>query len=154
MDTKRVQFRLKGHATKEKLDVSKRSRYIRLPYLTSQNIKNAWTVATEYSRNSTIHGLSYLTEKRRHWSERCFWLLTWTALVVACCCTIIASYHDWQSSPVVLITVDEEPAHVFQSPFPAVTICPENRFYDLDLIEMNRIFKCNAVKGCFNDDEE
>lgn len=105
-------------------------------------------MVTEYSRNSTIHGLSYLSETRRHWSERACWLFTWLGLFLACLWAIVIAYQEWQSSPVVLINVDETPAHVWQVPFPAVTICPDHKFRDLNMTNINSIFDCLVKQNC------
>jgi hypothetical protein len=29
----------------------------------------------DFTNNSTVHGVKYLGEKKRHWSERAFWVL-------------------------------------------------------------------------------
>ena len=36
----------------------------------------AWALFSEYSENSTLHGVKYLGEKKLHWSERFFWIIT------------------------------------------------------------------------------
>jgi len=30
----------------------------------------------DFCNNSTVHGVKYLGEKQRHWSERAFWVIT------------------------------------------------------------------------------
>ena len=36
----------------------------------------AWALFSEYSEKSTLHGVKYLGEKKIHWAERIFWILT------------------------------------------------------------------------------
>lgn len=35
------------------------------------NFQAAWALITEFCANSTVHGVRYFTEAKRHWSERC-----------------------------------------------------------------------------------
>jgi hypothetical protein len=34
----------------------------------------AWGMWEDFTNNSTVHGVKYLGEKKRHWSERAFWV--------------------------------------------------------------------------------
>jgi hypothetical protein len=34
-----------------------------------------WGMFEDFTNNSTVHGVKYLGEKKRHWSERAFWVL-------------------------------------------------------------------------------
>lgn len=33
-----------------------------------------WGMWEDFTNNSTVHGVKYLGEKKRHWSERAFWV--------------------------------------------------------------------------------
>ena len=45
----------------------------------------AWALFSEYSENSTLHGVKYLGEKKIHWAERIFWVITFIISGIGCC---------------------------------------------------------------------
>lgn len=112
----------------------------------------------EFCANSSIHGVRYFTERKRHWSERYhsknklnptkshfnfslenyrrFWWIVAFILSVCLCGTSINNiWMKWHDSPVAMTFSDHEiPISVI--PFPTVTICPETKASknQLDLI--------------------
>lgn len=50
-------------------------------YESKKNIKYGkplaalWGMWEDFTNNSTVHGVKYLGEKKRHWSERSFWVI-------------------------------------------------------------------------------
>lgn len=85
-----------------------------------------WELFSDYSNGSTIHGLRYLGEKRRHWSERIWWAVACLLSLVICGHLIQATWQKWDQFP-VLVTFAEKSTHINQIPFPAVTICPSTK---------------------------
>lgn len=83
-------------------------------------------ILTDFSDNSTVHGVKYLGEKQRHWSERAFWILAFLISVLGCSIMIQKIYNKWQHSPVI-VSLAEKPTPVWYIPFPAVTVCPETK---------------------------
>ena len=78
----------------------------------------------ECTSNSTVHGVKYLGERRRHWSERAFWIIAFIVSITGCSFLIIRMYNKWQQSAVITSYVDTS---VWKIPFPAITICPETK---------------------------
>lgn len=86
----------------------------------------AWSMFADFCNNSTVHGVKYLGEKQRHWSERAFWVMAFIISVTGCTIMIVKIYDKWQYTPVI-VSFAEKSTPVWQIPFPAVTICPETK---------------------------
>jgi amiloride-sensitive sodium channel len=69
-----------------------------------------------------VHGVKYLGEKKRHWSERAFWLVAFIIAVFGCQSLITKIYIKWQQTPVI-VSFSEKSTPIWSIPFPAVTIC-------------------------------
>ncbi|XP_037032179.1 pickpocket protein 28-like [Bradysia coprophila] len=80
----------------------------------------------EYCGSSTVHGVRYFTEKRRHWIERVWWILAFALALLYCGYSIRKVYIKWDESPVI-VAFAEKSTPVWKIPFPAVTICPETK---------------------------
>jgi acid-sensing ion channel, other len=99
---------------------------------TKRNIKYggpltaAWGLFSDFANNSTVHGVKYLGERRRHWAERFFWIVAFFISVVGCSILIHKLYVKWETSPVI-VSFAEKSTPVWEIPFPAVTICPETK---------------------------
>lgn len=80
----------------------------------------------DFSNNSSVHGVKYLGERRRHWIERGFWIVAFLISVIGCTVMIFKLFIKWQLSPVI-VSFAEKSTPVWEIPFPAVTICPETK---------------------------
>ncbi|KAG4070461.1 hypothetical protein HA402_005693 [Bradysia odoriphaga] len=80
----------------------------------------------EYCGSSTVHGVKYFTEKRRHWVERVWWILAFTLALFYCGYTIRKVYIKWDESPVI-VAFAEKSTPCYNLRLPAVTICPETK---------------------------
>lgn len=80
----------------------------------------------EYGLNSTIHGIRYMCDRKRHWLERLFWIVAFALSVFGCGRLIVNLINKWEQSPVI-VSLSERSTPVWQIPFPAVTICPESK---------------------------
>ncbi|XP_037040054.1 pickpocket protein 28-like [Bradysia coprophila] len=80
----------------------------------------------EYCANSSIHGVKYLGEKKRHWIERCWWIIGFAISFICCGGLIYKIFNKWNVSSVI-VSFAEEPTPVWHIPFPAVTICPTTK---------------------------
>ncbi|XP_059047782.1 pickpocket protein 28-like [Achroia grisella] len=78
----------------------------------------------DYAKNTTLHGLRYVTQKGLSIAEKLFWLLTFTLSVALCFYLISNVWMKWQSSPVI-VSFSEKFVPVEMVPFPSVTICPD-----------------------------
>lgn len=77
----------------------------------------------EFSSSTTVHGVNYFGDRKRHWVERVFWIIVFVVSMSACIFTVQKTYAKWQSSPII-VTQDEKLTDIYEIPFPAVTICP------------------------------
>ncbi|XP_026472958.1 pickpocket protein 28 isoform X2 [Ctenocephalides felis] len=80
----------------------------------------------EFCANTSIHGVKYLGERRRSTTERLWWIIVFIASLSMCGILIMKVWHKWDSSPVI-VSFAEKTTPVWQVPFPAVTICSENK---------------------------
>lgn len=83
-----------------------------------------WELFSDYSEISTIHGVRYMGEKKRHWSERLWWFLAVMTSIVICTILVYQTWLKWQNTPVI-VTFSEESTPVYEIPFPTVTICTD-----------------------------
>lgn len=106
-------------------------------------------VLKDFCSNTSIHGIRYFAERKRHWSERstnagvlfkitisilflCIHRVFWVAFVILsiyfCSLSIQDVLMEWNENPVTL-SLTEKPSPVSAIPFPAVTICASNKLH-------------------------
>ena len=78
-----------------------------------------------YFQDTSLHGLKYIEEPNRHWTERIFWFIAVLAAVAIAIYFISGVFIKWHKSP-VLVSFDSEQKWINEIPFPAVTICNMN----------------------------
>lgn len=83
-----------------------------------------WELFSDYSEISTIHGVRYMGEKKRHWTERLWWTVSVISSIVVCSILVYQTFVKWQNTPVI-VTFSEESTPVYEIPFPTVTICTD-----------------------------
>lgn len=81
-------------------------------------------VFSDYSQRSTIHGVRYLGEKRRHWTERIWWFISFGISLVVSSQLIYQIYWRFVYAP-VMISFADETTPISSIPFPTVTICSD-----------------------------
>lgn len=86
------------------------------------SIREIENVFTEYSRTSTIHGVRYLCDKRRHWSERIWWIISVSTSICMCAGFLFGTWIKWNDVPLI-ITFADEATPISSIPFPTITIC-------------------------------
>jgi len=92
----------------------------------SQKITLPFEFMDDYSKETTIHGVKYFSERERHWSEKLFWLAIFVVSIVCCVKNVMQIYEKRQTRP-VMISFAKSLSPTFEIPFPAVTICPETK---------------------------
>lgn len=98
----------------------------------------------EFCFNSTIHGIKYMGDRKRHWVERVWWLLAFILSIAGCSRLIVHIWQRWDRSPVI-VSFAEKPTPIWQIPFPAITICPETKT-QADLFNYTEMFHLiNAI---------
>lgn len=111
----KVRRRTLGNVARRVVRIRRQSRY-------GRPIQAVWKVFSEYSETSTVHGIRYLGERRRHWSERIWWILTVSVSVFLCVGFIFKAWWKWNTSPVIISFADEA-TPIANIPFPTLTIC-------------------------------
>lgn len=106
-----------GNVARRVVRIKRQSRY-------GKPIQAVWKVFSEYSETSTVHGVRYLGERRRHWSERIWWAVTVSVSVFLCVGFIVEAWWKWNSSPVIISFADEA-TPISSIPFPSITICSD-----------------------------
>lgn len=99
-------------------------------------------IIADFLRNSSVHGIKYIGERNRHWSERMFWVIAFIISFSGCSVMIYKIFWKWQLTPVI-VSFAENSTPIWEIPFPAVTICPETKSIkeELDFSETFRKLK-------------
>ncbi|KAK3932273.1 Pickpocket protein 28 [Frankliniella fusca] len=75
----------------------------------------------EYLQESSLHGLRYLADPGRHWSERLFWTIVCVAALIGTYFLLMSSYNAFQYHAVSFVS---ETAYLdWNTTFPAVSVC-------------------------------
>ena len=105
-----------------------------------QNLsKIATDLVKDYTDNGTLHGISFIGDNKRHWFERLFWAIIFCTSIYFAGTLIHDSYIKWKSTP-IMTSVDEHTTLISEIPFPAITICPIDK-YDNDKFKLIDLFK-------------
>lgn len=99
--------------------------------------KNIHKFLTEFSGSTSVHGINYFGDQRRHWTERVFWIFVFVVSMSACIWTVHVTYEKWQNSPII-VTQDDKLTAIWEIPFPAVTICPAAKINELSQVNLTR----------------
>ncbi|XP_068083949.1 sodium channel protein Nach-like [Anabrus simplex] len=105
----------------------------------------------EFCRNTSLHGLQYIGEEQRPWSEKLCWILMIGLSLALCSLVIKRQWDKWYSSP-VMVTLSEKSTPVWDIPFPAVTLCSEVKIKPSALNFSG--LKLKSRKGNLTDEEE
>ncbi|XP_026282495.2 sodium channel protein Nach-like [Frankliniella occidentalis] len=75
----------------------------------------------EYLQESSLHGLRYLADPGRHWSERLFWAAVCVASLIGTYFLLMSSWNAFQYHAVSFVS---ETAYLdWNTTFPAVSVC-------------------------------
>ena len=96
----------------------------RKPRKRSNARKNAMAVTNEYASESTIHGLSYITNRDQPVGGRCFWAVVVILAILAATFQVVSLCEQWKNKPVVT-NLESISLPIEEIEFPAVTICPQ-----------------------------
>jgi Amiloride-sensitive sodium channel len=107
------------HFTLSRLTVTMLQLYLSLKTKVKSTWQTAKKIFADYSKNSTIHGVSYMAEKERPWLEKVLWITVFCSSIILCGKLI---FDAWNISPIIF-TFASKPIPIYQIPFPAVTIC-------------------------------
>lgn len=86
-------------------------------------LSTSWKLFKEFSQDTSIHGIKYLTDKQRHWTEKLFWSIALSLSIAACSYLIYDSLIRCLKSP-LLLSFSPKSMNIWQIPFAALTICP------------------------------
>ncbi len=82
-------------------------------------------IPVSFCTDSSLHGLKYIGQHKRHTVERLFWLVAFTAMVCTAVYTIIAMWTDYRNNPTITVFNPTETT-LDEIPFPGLTICNVN----------------------------
>lgn len=72
-------------------------------------------------KESSVHGLPQIVNKRHHWCERLTWMCTFVLAMITSVFLVIELYHKLGINSVTMVLSDDVQS-VTTLPFPAVTI--------------------------------
>ncbi|XP_022177636.1 sodium channel protein Nach [Myzus persicae] len=101
----------------------------------------------EFADQSTIHGLHYVSNVKRHWTERLFWFICCTLSWFGSALLMMNSWEAYQTNAISFVV--ETSSLEFQTTFPAVSVCEMNNIANIQKLA-NKIFGDNRN---FNLDE-
>lgn len=116
-------------------------------------------ILAEYLDRSSIHGVFYIGQPNRPYLERLMWIIAVLVSFSFSSFYIGKTFYRWQNNP-VMVTMDERPTFVYdvsdrrsarvfadivrpfvvQVPFPAMTICPQNK-YRKSIVDVDSIIQ-------------
>ena len=88
------------------------------------NLKN-FKFGKFLSKISTIHGLSYIGDGKTSKFSKIFWITALICSFLGCFFFFLQVYEKVFVVPDISIKIDHRPLTEF--PFPAITICPQNK---------------------------
>ncbi|KAF4523187.1 hypothetical protein B566_EDAN002445 [Ephemera danica] len=96
----------------------------------------------EFAQGTTLHGVRYVGDNKRHWTERLCWMVAMSLCIAICSYQVFNVYTRWHVSPVIF-TFAQRTTRVRDIPFPAVTVCPMLQIprETLDLATLSRIVR-------------
>lgn len=80
----------------------------------------------EYCSISSLHGVRYLSERNRHWTEKWWWIIAIGLAMWFCSILIQTVWVKWREDPIKVI-MSEKPLPISTIPFPTIIICPETK---------------------------
>ncbi|XP_059487052.1 pickpocket protein 28-like [Neocloeon triangulifer] len=81
--------------------------------------------ASQFCEKTSLHGLQYLGEDKRHWLERVFWMVAFVTAIAGAFTLITQLYRKWDQNPVI-VSFSTSSTGITDIPFPAFTICNMN----------------------------
>ncbi|CAL8122078.1 unnamed protein product [Orchesella dallaii] len=79
-------------------------------------------VVSEFLTETSLHGLKYVGQSKRHFVERTFWIVAFIIGIAAAGYLIYGVFSRYEGTPVIVSFQSEEQS-VDTIPFPAVTFC-------------------------------
>ncbi|CAB3366736.1 Hypothetical predicted protein [Cloeon dipterum] len=86
---------------------------------------NLKTHAAHFCEKTSLHGMQYLGEPKRHWIERIFWASAIATAFIGAVVLITQLYRKWDQNPVI-VSFSTSATGITDIPFPAFTICNMN----------------------------
>lgn len=111
-------------------------------------LQRTWNFLSDYTENSSVHGVKYIFQKKRHFCERIFWIFALILCFTVSTLTINEIFMKWQTNP-VYVTLSEKATPISSIPFPAVTICPMTKF-NKTIFNFTRAYELYKQKNHLN----
>jgi hypothetical protein len=106
-------------------------------YSESTFMKIVKNLISEYTQNTSVHGLIHTANQKSYFITRIFWVAIVIVSTVFCLFFIVNNYYLWKKKPIIL-GFNEQLTDIFEVPFPAVTICANFKF-DKNKIDIQKL---------------
>lgn len=117
-------------------------------------LSTSWKLFKEFSADTSIHGIKYLTDPQRHWTEKLFWSIALTLSIATCSYLIYDSLIRCLQSP-LLLSFSPKAMNIWKIPFSAITICPTGGVSPLNVkYSLNQSNFSDTALGNFTDSLE
>ncbi|OXA47207.1 Pickpocket protein 28 [Folsomia candida] len=94
-------------------------------------------MVSQFYMDSSLHGLQYVGQPRRHFVERIFWLLSFGTAVTCATLLILEIWEKYRVTPIITV-FQPEATPINLLPFPAITICNMNDVKKSKAVEYQR----------------
>ncbi|RZF40670.1 hypothetical protein LSTR_LSTR012771 [Laodelphax striatellus] len=79
-------------------------------------------ISRSFVQNTSLHGIKYMGDARRHLFERAFWSIILIIFISCSSKYLFSKWWDWRTSPMVIKT-SNIPYSISSFPVPAITVC-------------------------------
>ncbi len=83
------------------------------------------SVPVSFCMDTSLHGLKYMGQQKRHIFERIFWLVAFIASVIAAIILILGMWTEYRNMPTITV-FNPTVTNLDEVPFPGLTICNVN----------------------------
>jgi hypothetical protein len=90
-------------------------------------LKSSWSWFSEFSNQSSIHGVKYIGKRNRSVFEKIFWVIFLILSISGCSFMVLEMYDKWKNGGNVIVP-SENLKHLLHINFPAVTICAKSKY--------------------------
>ncbi|OXA61991.1 Pickpocket protein 28 [Folsomia candida] len=108
-----------------------------------------WGQTSEFCMDSSLHGLRYIGQPRRHWFERVFWFIAFCISIAVSTVLILEIWEKYRLTPVITVFQPKD-TRINLLPFPAITIGNTNNVQISKAVEFESKILASRVFPEFN----
>ncbi|XP_035716458.1 uncharacterized protein LOC110855362 [Folsomia candida] len=110
-----------------------------------------WGQTSEFCMDSSLHGLRYIGQPRRHWFERVFWFIAFCISIAVSTVLILEIWEKYRLTPVITVFQPKD-TRINLLPFPAITIGNTNNVQISKAVEFESRLIANPTDPHANED--